>query len=184
MKKRQKDTQPREKIRRQYFTAPLIITALSIPAFPYAMACDMLLRGRFVFESFLPLALKSIAISALCTLILATAALLNRNLFGRTVCELSKAGIHYNSRVIPWQTILSAEYECDCRVNRRVHFGCLRIYTTTGDTVILHAPLCLLRRAKKHCPRLVAKLSTRTKIFIATLPVLVAIMVPAIFAFG
>lgn len=98
--------------------------------------------------------------------------------FGNVVCVINELGIFHENGFINWDWIQSIEYEIP--FPRRYSFDYCRayIYTDKGCVTILHAPLYLLRAAKKNSPYpyLEIKVSLKSKLMITFFVILVLVI--------
>lgn len=171
-----------EKIRWQYFSGPIIIWVSILIFVPYSIFVFDTFEGTFDFTEWISgvwIAVKICGTGSLPFIILS---ILNRHLFGKIVCVLSETGIHYKDGFISWDQIEKIEYEIEIPGKFRTRYDFCRavVHTENGKIELVHAPLFLISRAKKYCPKITAAVSKNSKIVISLSIVAVLVITPLI----
>ena len=149
-------------IRRQYFTAVVVMHYILMLFIPWVMLVVSLSMHRFDPSKWLSDLWISVWVCFGFSLPWLLLRALNRRFFGRIVCVLSADGIHHPSGKIGWDEIEKIEYVVDHarRYKRDPANRCRAIiYTQRRQIALLHAPLCILSEAKKYKPGLVTRIA-------------------------
>ena len=154
------------KIRRQYFTAPLLILGIVAIWAPFIIFALEFSAGNFNFSKWLSEVLwTGVWICFVFSVPFLILSPLNRRLFGKIVCVLNEDGIHYKDGFVRWNEIVKMEYEIDFPSGFIKHYRYCRaiIYTSKEEIVIQHAPLFLLSKVKKQNPDVQTGVSKSSK---------------------
>ncbi len=155
-----------ERIRRQYFTLPVIVLGVIMLFVPYCLLVFSLRDGSFLLSDWLDSLWISFWVCFVFSLPFLILMILNRVCFGRIICVLTAEGICCKDCLIKWNEIEKIEYEIDFPSRHRIdRYRCCRaiIHTKNKSMTLLHAPLYLLRRIKRIQPDLDARISKGSK---------------------
>ena len=99
-----------KKIRRQYFSAPLIILVYSMISTSYGILVLDLMTGKFVLSDWLSGVLISFEICLVFSIPFLLLSILNRTCFGKIICVVNPDGIHHKDGLTRWSDIIKVEY--------------------------------------------------------------------------
>lgn len=170
-----------EKIRWQYFNVCLYVILSFLPMIVIVLAALSIKDGSF---SFLKL-INSLMTSVFCEIVILSPlillSLLNRFLFGRTVCVINDSGIHLDNNFLPWNKIKKVSYIPD--FSSKWHLRYCRAYFTVKssagkeyDVEANHFPLYGLRKIKKINPDIEIKIAKGNILFFAIAPTVMGIV--------
>ena len=171
-----------EKIRRQYFTGPIVLLASLALFIPYAMLVFTVALDKFELSTWLSDTWISVWLCLVFSAPFVILSIFNRRFFGRLICVVSEKGICWEDRTVGWNEIDKIEYEINLPGSSRKEnrFCYAVIYTKNETVVLLHAPLLLLSKAKKYSPSIRASVSKSSKWMIGFMIVVMLIVVPLI----
>ena len=172
-----------KKIRRQYFSAPLIILVYSMISTSYGILVLDLMTGKFVLSDWLSGVLISFEICLVFSIPFLLLSILNRTCFGKIICVFNPDGIHHKDGLTRWSDIIKVEYEIEFYSKFEPHYCHAILYTKTERIVLDQAPLLLLSQVKKYSPATIAKLSKNSKGTIVFFIALIIVCVPLIALF-
>lgn len=153
-----------KKIRRQYFTIPVVLHYVLMLALAYFFLVFYIMLGRFDFSDWLSDVWISVWVCFVFSLPWCILKKLNRHFFGRIVCVLTEEGIHYHKGIIHWDCIEKIEYVFDTspKYKNDPQKRCRAVIHTNGRHIaILHAPLSIIRDVKKYKPKINVTLSDK-----------------------
>ena len=174
-----------KKIRRQYFTIPVLIHYVLMLFVPYCILIFSIQLGKFNMHEWISSIWISVWVGFCFSLPWILLKFLNRLYFGEIVCVLTEDGIHYKNGFIEWNSISKIEYVIDLppRHKHDPKQRCRAVLYIENKTIVLfHAPRCILRSVKKLHPQTKTKLANESKWLIAAF-VLCLIVVALIIAF-
>ena len=173
------------KIRRQYFTVPVLMHYVLMPFVPYCILIFSIQLGKFNMQEWISSIWMSVWICFCFSIPWVILKILNKACFGKIICVLTEEGIHYKDGFIEWNRITKIEYIID-RPSRYTYClererKCRAIVHTEYETItLLQAPHSILRSVKKFQPQIKTQLSNGSKWLIAILVLLSIILVPFI----
>ena len=159
-------------IRMQYFNFVLFFWTFCAIWIPFAIiVIDLMLDRRFTWADMLESVWITLLLCGVLALPFVVLSILNRYLFGKVVCMLCEDGIQSDDTLIKWENIEKIEYQIELpargmflhkQYNRAI------VYTKNKEIPIQHAPLYILRAAKRIRPELDARVnkSSRNSILI------------------
>ena len=143
-----------KKIRRQYFTIPLLIFYFVILVIVYAVFVCSLCMGKLNPAEWPSTLWTSLWVGFCFSLPLLILRVLNKHFFGNIICALTQEGIHHSKGMVCWETIEKIEYALDANPRYKSDnpkADRLIIYTKGGKHVILNkAPLSIVSQIKKY----------------------------------
>lgn len=143
-----------KKIRRQYFTTPLLIFWFVILAIVYTVFVISLCMGKLNPAEWPSTLWTSLWVGFCFSLPLLILRVLNKHFFGSIICVLTEEGIHHSKGMVRWETIEKIEYALDAKKRYKSDnpkASRIVIYTTGGKHVILNkAPLSIVSQIKKY----------------------------------
>ena len=172
-----------DKIRRQYFTWPLLILLFCMFFVPYCIFVFSLSMGNFDLSKWLSDLLISVEIWLGFAIPFIILSMLNRRYFGKIICVINEDGIHYKDGTVKWEDITKIEHEIRFphrRINMENLFCHSVIYTQKQKITLIHTPIFFISKVKKHTPSIDAGISKRSKWLIGSIIVLLVIAVPII----
>ena len=169
-----------KEFRRQYFTVIIYILLSFMLFLPYAMTVSKLIYGNFDSSMLLYDVLTTVAVCFIIQLPFIVLAILNRFCFGKIICVANEQGIYHKNGFVAWKDITKIEYEFQLPTKRRVYPSYAFIYTNDEDNSvqITHAPMYLLKYAKRIKPSTETKISKESKRSLITFMLIVVIVVP------
>lgn len=176
---------PGERIKRQYFNIPLYVSAsIIIPYTIFAIPLfDIVLnKGEMIKNTTMMDLLKISSVFLVFFMPLIVLSILNRFVFGRTVCVLNQEGVHYEQGMISWDKISNIEYEIELpsRSGSKHRFCFARLLGDELDVQLMHAPYYFTKRVKKYNSKIKVKFSKGSKFtirFFALMLLIVPILV-------
>lgn len=171
-----------KRIRRQYFTIPVLLHYAIMIFVPYYILIFTIQLDKFNMQEWIASIWTSIWICFWFSLPWIILKILNRLCFGKIVCVFTDDGIYHRNGFIEWDRVSKVEYIIDLpqRYKHDPERKCRAVIYTENETIVLlHAPLDILRSAKKYNSQMKTKLSKGSKWFIAV-SVIMIILVPLI----
>ena len=172
-----------KKIRRQYFTIPVLMHYVLMVFVPYCILIFSIQLGKFHMQEWISSIWISVWVCFCFSLPWVLLKFLNRLYFGQIVCVLTEDGIYYKDGLIEWNRISKIEYVIDLpsRYKYDPTRKCRAVIYTENKTIILyHAPRSILRSVKKFKPQINARMSNGSKWLITILVLLLIFLVPLI----
>ena len=156
-----------KKVRRQYFTYPMLICLLTPVYSTYMMLVLFAASDDFEFRNFFSdvICAPSNWQFLILFVVFAVLYVLNTLYFGRIICVLTEDGICCKDGFVKWEQIKGIKYVAELP-SRYYHPGrvCRAILHTWGDdAVLLQAPYSIVREIKKTHPTIEIKLSNGSK---------------------
>ena len=100
-----------EKIRRQYFTGPIVLLASLALFIPYAMLVFTVALDKFELSTWLSDTWISVWLCLVFSAPFVILSIFNRRFFGRVICVVSEKGICWEDRSVGWNEIDKIENE-------------------------------------------------------------------------
>lgn len=156
-------------IRMQYFNIILYYCAICAIWIPFMVIVISFMFGDIKWADVLETVWISLALHGMLALPFSVLSILNRFLFGKIVCVLCEDGIQLDGTLIKWKNIKKIEYQIELpsrgmflhkQYNRAI------VYTKNEDITIQHAPLYILRAAKRVRPDIDARITKASKNYI------------------
>jgi len=172
-----------DKIRWQYFTWPLLILLFCMIFVPYCIFVFSFSMGKFNLSEWVSALLVSIEVCGGFAVPFIILSLLNRRYFGKIICVINEAGIHYKGGLVKWEDISKIEFEIELPggvVKRENLFCHTVIHTRKQKITLIHTPIFLIFKVKKHKPFIDAGVSKNSKWMIGFIIALLVIAVPII----
>lgn len=174
-----------EKIRQQYFNLPIYILTFAVVSGVYSVAIfDLISLGKIDFPELGQNIMTGASIWLILSVPFVIFSVLNRSCFGKVICVLNEAGIYYKDGFIKWCDIDKVEYEIripghSSKMND--NFCSAVLYTKGKSTELLHAPLYILSRVKKHSPETDVKISKSSRFILIVCLIFVVAAPPVMF---
>lgn len=148
-----------ERIRRQNFNFILVLILL-VGFMVLIIHAVLLSAGKQAMPDIIG------GIIVLLKLALVWAALLLLNIFcvGKTVCILTREGLHCAQGFYKWERIQRMEFHLPGASYSQITCAGVRVMGNGLDETILHAPFFLLLRVKKYSPKIVIGLRKEDKL--------------------
>lgn len=159
-------------IRMQYFNFVLYYCVFCAVWIPFTVIFISLMLGGFTWAEALETVWISLVLHGMLALPFIVLSILNRYLFGKVVCMLCENGIQSDDTLIKWENIEKIEYQIELpargmflhkQYNRAI------VYTKNKEISIQHAPLYILRAAKRIRPELDARINKSSRNYILIL---------------
>jgi hypothetical protein len=172
------------KIRRQYFTLPVVMHYVLMLFVPYCILVFTIQLNKFNMQEWISSVWISVWVCFCFSLPWMILRILNKRYFGKIVCVLTDDGIHYDKEFIGWEYISKIEYVIDLPSRYRYDpkRKCRAVVYTENKTIILyHAPHSILQSVKKFKPQIKTQMSNGSKWLIAILtllPIVLVLLIP------
>ena len=156
-------------IRMQYFNIILYYCAICAIWIPFMVIVISFMFGDIKWADVLETVWISLVLHGMLALPFGVLSILNRFLFGKIVCVLCEDGIQLDDTIIKWKNIEKIEYQIEFPSRRTFlpkQYNRAIVYTNNKEIPIQHAPLYILRAAKRMCPGLDAHVTKGSRNFI------------------
>ena len=171
-----------KRFRRQYFTFIIYIILSFMIFLPYCMTVSKLIYCDFDSSMILYDVLTTVIVCFIAQLPFIVLAILNRFCFGKIICVANEQGIYHKNGFVAWKDITRIEYEFQSPTKYRMYPSYAFIYTNDEDKTvqITHAPMYLLKYAKRIKPNIETKITKDSKRSLLIFTLIMVIAVPLI----
>ena len=170
-----------KRIRRQYFTIPVVMHYVLMLFIPYCMLVIYVQFGTFDIRQWIADFWICLWICFCFSVPWIILKILNCLCFGKIICVLDEDGIHHRNGFIAWDCISKVEYVIDLPPKYRYdpNQKCRAVIDTQdGSVILLQAPLYILRCIRKSHPQIKTSLSKESKWLIVFLTLLFIVLIP------
>lgn len=152
------------RIRRQYFN---VYNYLLLPFLPMLLVMITILntaKNGFILSEFTETVFTSFLLFGVAMLPFFLLSLLNKFLFGKTVCVLTEDGIHLENDFIPWKEITAVNYSPRISLRSKIKYTYATLTVKREDSEeffvdIMSFPRYGLKKIKNYAPEIEVKLS-------------------------